>query len=136
MDHEREKKKLEAQHEVAKARLAKEDEKRKALKRQLMATTARLEDRAEKWHRYALAHDDRMLGFTGEQAIARAYLRALPFDEYVEAVRKESNDGRMSLAKKLHFAVQPRKSRRLSAASFGAGLVCGNCTACAGSSAP
>lgn len=97
MDYEREKKKLEAKQQAAKARLEREDAKRKALKRQLMATTARLEDRAEKWHRYALAHDDRMVGYTGEQAIARAYLRAMPFDKYVELVRKQSSDGTLSL---------------------------------------
>ena len=97
MDYEREKKKLEAQHQAAKARLEKEDAKRKALKRQLLATSARLEDRAEKWHRYALAHDDRMHGYTGEQAIARAYLRAMPFDKYVEVVRKHSGDGLIGL---------------------------------------
>ena len=50
MDFDREKKKLEAQHEAAKARLEKEDVKRKALKRLLLTTSARLEDRAEKWH--------------------------------------------------------------------------------------
>ena len=64
----------------------------------LLTTSARLEDRAEKWHRYSLSHDDRMIGYTGEQAIARAYLRAMAFDRYVELVRKNSNDGTMSLA--------------------------------------
>lgn len=97
MDFEREKKKLEAQHKAAKPRFEKEDAKRKALKRELLATTARLEDRAEKWHRYALAYDDRMIGYTGEQAIARGFLREMPFDQYSDLVRKQSNDGTMSL---------------------------------------
>lgn len=88
MDFEREKKKLQAQHDAAKRRLEKEDAKRKALKRQLLATTARLEDRAEKWHRYAIEHDDRMIGYTGEQAIALGFLRAMPFDSYVELICK------------------------------------------------
>ncbi len=97
MDYEREKKKLEAQHEAAKTRLEKEEAKRKALKRELRASAAKLEDRAEKWHRYALAHNDRLMGYTGEQAIARAYLRAMPFEKYVDLVRKQSSGGTMSL---------------------------------------
>lgn len=97
MDYDREKKKLEAQHQAAKLRLEKEDAKRRALKRQLMATAARLNDRAEKWHRFALAYDDRQLGYTGEQAIARATLRAMQFDKYVELVRKQASDGTLSL---------------------------------------
>ena len=97
MDYEREKKKLEAQHQAAKLRLEREDAKRRALKRQLMATAARLEDRAEKWHRFALAHADRMIGYTGHQAIARDYLRAMSFDQYVDLVRRQAGDGTISL---------------------------------------
>ena len=97
MDYEREKKKLEAQHQAAKLRLEREDAKRRALKRQLMATAARLEDRAEKWHRFALAYADRMIGYTGQQAIARDYLRAMPFEQYVDLVRRQASDGALSL---------------------------------------
>ena len=97
MDYEYEKKKLEAQLHAAKQRLEKEDVKRRTLKRELHATAAKLNDRAEKWHRYALSYDDRMKGYTGEQAIARAYLRNMPFDKYAEYVRAHSNDGKLSL---------------------------------------
>jgi hypothetical protein len=97
MDYDEEKTKLEAQLQKAKQRLEREDAKRRTLKRELMATTAKLNDRAEKWHRYALAYDDRMKGYTGEQAIARAYLRNMPFEKYVRLVSEQSNDGLLSL---------------------------------------
>ena len=97
MDYDYEKKKLEAQLQTAKQRLEREDAKRRTLKRELAAKTAELNNRAEKWHRYALAHDDRMKGYTGEQAIARACLRNMTFEEYVKLVSKQSNDGLLSL---------------------------------------
>lgn len=97
MDYDYEKTKLEAQLQAAKQRLELEDAKRRTLKRELIAAAAKLNDRAEKWHRYALAHDDRMKGYTGEQAIARAYLRNMPFDKYAKLVREQSNDGALSL---------------------------------------
>ena len=97
MDYDYEKKKLEAQLQAAKQRLEREDAKRRTLKRELMAAEAKLNVSAEKWHRYALAYDDRMKGYTGEQAIARAYLRNMPFDKYVKLVRELSNDGSLSL---------------------------------------
>ena len=97
MDYDYEKKKLEAQLQAAKQRLEREDAKRRTLKQELMAAAAKLNDRAEKWHRYALAYDDRMKGYTGEQAIARAYLRNMPFDKYAHYVRATSNDGKLSL---------------------------------------
>ena len=97
MDYDHERKKLEAQHLAAKLRLRREDVKRRELKRQLTATAARLKDRAEKWHRFALAFDDRQQGYTGAHAIARAYLRNMPFDEYANCVRAHSNDGKLSL---------------------------------------
>ena len=97
MDYDYEKKKLEAQLQTAKQRLEREDAKRRTLKRELSAKTAELNNRAEKWHRYALAYDDRMKGYTGEQAIARAYLRNMPFDKYAHYVSAHSNDGKLSL---------------------------------------
>jgi hypothetical protein len=99
MDYEYEKKKLEAQLQAAKQRLEREDAKRRTLKREMLAAASKLNDRAEKWHRYALAYDDRMNGYTGEQALAREVLRNVPFEEYVEQVRKHSNDGALSLVK-------------------------------------
>ena len=97
MDYDYEKKKLEAQLHAAKQRLEREDAKRRTLKRELHATAAKLNDHAEKWHRYALSYDDRIKGYTGEQAIARAHLRNMSFDNYVNVVRQQSNDGTLSL---------------------------------------
>lgn len=83
-----------------------DEERRRSALRKAQAETARLQaklaglrrnersarsrllsgTRHETWHAHRLAYQDRQAGYSGEMAEARYYLRALPADQYVQAI--------------------------------------------------
>lgn len=62
-------------------RLAEINRKARNAKSRLLSTT-----RSEQWHRMALAWLERDVGYTGEMAAARVWLRHQPLDAYIELV--------------------------------------------------
>lgn len=97
MDFDREKKRLEQRLKAAQGKLEAATNRRKLLKQRLRTTSNTLRDKAEKWHRFGLAHHDREAGYTGEHALARMALRSMPFDDYVRYVRQYSDEGKRTL---------------------------------------
>lgn len=91
MDIEREKAKLEKALATAKAKLEAATQRRKAAKQRLRSQEVQAKDKAEKWHRFRLAHHLREAGYNGEHATALMALRALPFEKYVEYLRTQAS---------------------------------------------
>lgn len=106
MEYERERTKLEKELARADARLQAEKEKIKQLKRIKRQTEIVIKEKAEKWHRFSLAYDDRQAGYTGEMAVARAYLRSLPFAEALALIRPHAGSPGMSFVDAELAAVQ------------------------------
>lgn len=97
MDFDQERRRLEKRLAQAQMRFERQEEKKRAARRSLAAIQNEKRDRAEKWHRYSLAHADREVGFEGEHALARMALRAQPVIEYVKLVGAYDSSGNLPL---------------------------------------
>lgn len=87
MDFEREKKNLEKKLAAAQAKLEAATERRKAARQRLKSQEVQAKAKAEKWHRFSLAHHLREIGYEGEHAIALMSLRSMPLETYTKYVR-------------------------------------------------
>ncbi len=87
MDFEREKKNLEKKLAAAQSRLEAATQRRKAARQRLKSQEVQAKAKAEKWHRFSLAHHLREIGYEGEHAIALMALRSMPLETYLKHVR-------------------------------------------------
>ena len=84
-DEERRRRELEAlkaKEAKLRAELASLNKDKQSAKSRLLSTT-----RHENWHVRRLAALDMLMGYVGEMASARIYVRSLPLDDYVAALR-------------------------------------------------
>ena len=86
MDYEHEKKMLEKKLAAAQAKLEDATQRRKAARQRLKSEEVQAKAKAEKWHRFSLAHHLREAGYNGEHAIALMSLRSMPLEMYMKYV--------------------------------------------------
>lgn len=80
--------------ERASRRTKKLEEKLAAVRREQRSAKSRLlaSTKSENWHRMSLGWLDRKVGYNGEMASARVWIRQLPLKHYVELLQSKADD--------------------------------------------